>query len=55
VVAISGEKKEKGQGLVEYVLVISFIALLIISAVALVGDALHEYYLNNIVSYLNTL
>jgi Flp pilus assembly pilin Flp len=39
--------QEKGQGLVEYVIILSFVALVVIVAVRLLGPTLRDAY-NNI-------
>jgi Flp pilus assembly pilin Flp len=41
--------RERGQTLMEYAVLLAFIALLVVVAVALFGSALHAYWQNNIV------
>ena len=43
-------RREDGQTLMEYAVLIAFIALLVVAVVALFGGALHDYWQNNIVA-----
>ena len=42
---LSGNKKEKGQGLVEYALILVLVAIVVIGAMTLLGPTIkHEFY-----------
>jgi len=41
----SGLRREEGQGLVEYALILLFVAVVLVGALAFVGDSLNVVYL----------
>ena len=52
---VKSPKNKRGQGLVEYALIIMLIALVVIIGVQAMGSSLDEYYQDRIVSQLESI
>ena len=52
---VKSPKNKRGQGLVEYALIIMLIALVVIIGVQAMGGSLDEYYRERIVSQLESI
>lgn len=52
---VKSPKNKRGQGLVEYALIIMLIALVVIGGLQLMGISLSDYYQDRIVSQLESI